>query len=69
VQTFFDVEQSASFYHRGFWLLGWCFLVETLDAQSKCRKFSDNSKFWQALPKLGEKADRCELWKKGTSYE
>jgi hypothetical protein len=31
--------------------------------------FSDNSKFWQALPKLGEKADRCELWKKGMSYE
>jgi len=38
VQTFFDVEQSASFYHRGFWLLGWCSSGETLDARAKIKQ-------------------------------
>jgi len=38
VQNFFDVEQSASLYHRGFWLLGWWPSKGTLDAHAKVWK-------------------------------
>ena len=43
-QTFFDVEQSASIYHRGFWLLGWWPSGGTLDARAKVCIFIGISK-------------------------
>ncbi len=34
----FLIEQSASFCHRGFWLLGWRLLMSALDACAKVRE-------------------------------
>ena len=39
----FLIEQSASFCHRGFWLLGWRPSKGALDAQCKDRKKNDTT--------------------------